>query len=162
MDLPLFLRSIDALTPWLRRITALSLPGADAAALQAAGLEAEAAMFRATGGVNTHKGALFSFSVLLAALGRYLTEGGDVFAHAAALAAELTPPRDTHGAEGAAFVKEQAAAILAAPPEQRVALTQALDDALIECRLSPGGSADLLALALLLNSSSTVFPSFDR
>ena len=218
MDLPLFLRSIDALTPWLRRITALSLSGADAAALQAAGLEAEAAMFRATGGVNTHKGALFSFSVLLAALGRYLTEGGDVFAHAAALAAELTSPRDTHGAavarhhqvggaraealagfptarkaaellqthdpltvllwlmahtedtnlyhrggaEGAAFVKEQAAAILAAPPEQRVALTQALDDALIDCRLSPGGSADMLALALLLNSSSTVFPSFDR
>ena len=38
-------------------------------------------------------------SVLLAALGRYLTEGGDVFAHAAALAAELTPPRDTHGTE---------------------------------------------------------------
>ena len=68
MDLPLFLRSIDALTPWFRRITALSLSGADAAALQAAGLEAEAAMFRATGGVNTHKGALFSFSVLLAAL----------------------------------------------------------------------------------------------
>lgn len=218
MDLPLFLRSIDALTPWLRRITALSLSGADAAALQAAGLKAEAAMFRATGGVNTHKGALFSFSVLLAALGRYLTEGGDVFAHAAALAAELTPPRDTHGAEvarrhqvggaraealagfptarkaaellqthdpltallwlmahtedtnlyhrggaeGAAFVKEQATAILATPPEQRVALTQALDDALIECRLSPGGSADLLALALLLNSSSTVFPSFNR
>ena len=63
MDLPLFLRSIDALTPWFRRITALSLSGADAAALQAAGLEAEAAMFRATGGVNTHKGALFSFSV---------------------------------------------------------------------------------------------------
>ena len=208
MDLPLFLRSIDALTPWLRRITALSLSGADAAALQAAGLEAEAAMFRATGGVNTHKGALFSFSVLLAALGRYLTEGGDVFAHAAALAAELTPPRDTHGAavarrhqvggaraealagfptarkaaellqthdpltvllwlmahtedtnlyhrggaEGAAFVKEQAAAILAAPPEQRVALTQALDDALIDCRLSPGGSADLLALAMFLSS----------
>ena len=206
MDLPLFLRSIDALTPWFRQITALSLCGADAAALQAAGREAEATMFRATGSVNTHKGALFSFSVLLAALGRCLTEGGDVFAHAAALAAELTPPRDTHGAavarrhqvggaraealagfpaarkaaallqahdpltallwlmahtedtnlyhrggaEGAAFVKEQAAAILAAPPEQRVALTQALDEALIDRWLSPGGSADLLALALFL------------
>ena len=206
MDLPLFLRSIDALTPYFRQITALSLSGADAAALQAAGLEAETAMFRATGGVNTHKGALFSFSVLLAALGRYLTEGGDVFAYAAALAAELTPPRDTHGAavaqrhqvggaraevlagfptarkaaellqthdpltallwlmahtedtnlyhrggvEGAVFVKEQAAAILAAPPEQRIALTQALDDALIDRWLSPGGSADLLALALFL------------
>ena len=206
MDLSLFLRSIGALTPWLRRITALSLCGADAAALQAAGREAEAAMFRATGDVNTHKGALFSFSVLLAALGRYLTEGGDVFAHAAALAAELTPPRDTHGAavaqrhqvggaraealagfptarkavellqtydpltallwlmahtedtnlyhrggaEGAAFVKVQAAAILAAPPEQRTALMQVLDDALIDHWLSPGGSADLLALALFL------------
>lgn len=207
MDLPLFLRSIDALTPYFRQITALSLSGADAAALQAAGLEAEAAMFRTTGGVNTHKGALFSFSVLLAALGRYLSDGGDVFAHAAALAAELTPPQDTHGAavaahhqvggarsealagfptarqasvllqthdlltallwlmahtedtnlyhrggaEGAAFVKEQAAAILAVPPEQRVTLTQALDDALIGRWLSPGGSADLLALALFLN-----------
>lgn len=63
MDLPLFLRSIGALTPWLRRITALSLSGADAAALQAAGLEAETAMFQATGGVNIHKGgAVLLFS----------------------------------------------------------------------------------------------------
>ena len=210
MDLSLFLRSIDALTPWFRQITALSLCGADAAALQAAGREAEAAMFRATGGVNTHKGALYSFSVLLAALGRCLTEGGDVFAHAAALAAELTPPQGTHGAavaichnvggarteallgfptaqkaaallqahdpltallwlmahtedtnlyhrggaEGAAFVKVQTAAILAAPMERRIALTQALDEALIDRWLSPGGSADLLALALFLGKSS--------
>ena len=208
MDLPLFLRSIDALTPYFRQITALSLSGADAAALQAAGLAAEAAMFRTTGGVNTHKGALFSFSVLLAALGRCLAEGGDVFAHAAALTAELTPPQNTNGsavalrhqvggaraealagfptarkaaallqthdpltvllwllahtedtnlyyrggAEGAAFVKAQAAAILAAPPKQRAALAQALDDALISRWLSPGGSADLLALALFLRS----------
>ena len=208
MDLPLFLRSIDALTPYFRQITALSLSGGDAAALQAAGLEAETAMFRATGGVNTHKGALFSFSVLLAALGRRLTEGGDVFAHAAALTAELTPPQDTHGAavavrhqvggaraealagfptarmaagilqahdplttllwlmahtedtnlyhrggaEGAAFVKARSAAILAVPVEQRIALTQALDDALIDHWLSPGGSADLLALALFLRT----------
>ena len=206
MDLSLFLRSIDALTPWFRQITALSLCGADAAALQEAGREAEAAMFRATGGVNTHKGALYSFSVLLAALGRCLTEGGDVFAHAAALAAELTPPQGTHGAavaichnvggaraeallgfptaqkaaallqahdpltallwlmthtedtnlyhrggaEGAAFVRVQSAAILAAPMERRIALTQALDEVLIDRWLSPGGSADLLALALFL------------
>ena len=206
MDLPLFLCSIDALTPWFRRITALSLSGAGAAALQTAGLAAEAAMFRATGGVNTHKGELFSFSVLLAALGRYLTEGGDMFTYAAALAAELTPPQNTHGAavavrhqvggarfealagfptarkaaallqthdpltvllwlmahtedtnlyhrggtEGAAFVKAQAAAILTAPPERRAALAQALDDTLIDRWLSPGGCADLLALALFL------------
>ena len=218
MDLPLFLRRIDALTPYFRQITALSLSGADAAALQAAGLEAEAAMFRTAGGVNTHKGALFSFSVLLAALGRRLAEGGDVFAHAAALAAELTPPQDTHGAavaahhqvggarsealagfptarkaaallqthdpltallwlmahtedtnlyhrggaEGAAFVKAQAAAILAAPPKQRTTLTQALDDALIDRWLSPGGSADLLAMALFLNNYFTAFHFFGK
>ena len=208
MDLPLFLRSIDALTPYFRQITALSLSGADAAALQAAGREAEAAMFRATGGVNTHKGALFSFSVLLSALGRCLTEGGDVFTRAAALAAELTPPQNTHGAavtarhqvggaraealagfptarkaagvlqthdalttllwlmahtedtnlyhrggaDGASFVKARSAAILAAPAERRIALTQALDDTLIDRWLSPGGSADLLALALFLRT----------
>ena len=218
MDLPLFLRSIDALTPYFRQITALSLSGADAAALQAAGLAAEAAMFRTTDGVNTHKGALFSFSVLLAALGRCLAEGGDVFAHAAALVAELTPPQNTNGsavalrhqvggarsealagfptarkaavllqthdpltvllwlmahtedtnlyyrggAEGAAFVKAQAAAILAAPPKQRAALAQALDDALISRWLSPGGSADLLAMALFLNNFFTAFHFFGK
>ncbi len=219
MDLPLFLCSIDALTPWFRRITALSLSGAGAAALQTAGLAAEAAMFAATGGVNTHKGALFSFSVLLAALGRCLSEGGDVFAHAAALTAELTPPQNTNGAavalrhqvggaraealagfptarkaarllqahdpltvllwlmahtedtnlyhrggvEGATFVKSQAAAILAAPPEQRAALALAMDDTLIDRWLSPGGSADLLALALFLRSlPPTLIPSWNR
>ena len=218
MDLSLFLRSIDALTPYFRQITALSLSGADAAALQAAGLEAEAAMFRATGGVNTHKGALFSFSVLLAALGRCLAEGGDVFAHAAALTAELTPPQNTNGsavalrhqvggaraealagfptarkaaallqtqdpltvllwlmahtedtnlyhrggAEGAALVKVRSAAILAAPPEQHTALTLAMDDTLIGSWLSPGGSADLLALALFLNNFFTAFHFFGK
>ena len=175
-------------------------------------------MFRATGGVNTHKGALFSFSVLLAALGRCLAEGGDVFAHAAALAAELTPPQDTHGAavaahhqvggarsealagfptarkaaallqthdpltallwlmahtedsnlyhrggvEGAAFVKARSAAILAAPVERRISLAQALDDALISRWLSPGGCADLLALALFLNNFFTAFHFFGK
>ena len=218
MDLSLFLRSIDALTPYFRQITALSLSGADAAALQAAGLEAEAAMFRTTGGVNTHKGALFSFSVLLAALGRCLAEGGDVFAHAAALTAELTPPQNTNGsavalrhqvggaraealagfptarkaaallqtqdpltvllwlmahtedtnlyhrggAEGAALVKVRSAAILAAPPEQHTALTLAMDDTLIGSWLSPGGSADLLALALFLNNFFTAFHFFGK
>ena len=206
MDFPLFLRSIDALTPWFRRMAALGMAGADADALQAAGLEAEAAMFRATGGVNTHKGALFSFAVLLSSLGRCLTVGGDVFDRSAALTAALLPPQGTNGAavalrhqvggaraealagfptgrqaaavlresdpltallwlmahtedsnlyhrggaEGAAFVKARSAAILEAPPEQRVALTQALDDALIDRWLSPGGCADLLALALFL------------
>lgn len=206
MDLPLFLRSIRVLTPYFRQMTALGLAGAPAIRLQALGVEAEAAMLRATGGVNTHRGALFSFSVLLSALGQCLVSGGEVFSRAACLSAHLTPPRNTHGtavaaryrtggargealagfptakkaadlletrdpltvllwlmahtedsnlyyrggAEGAAFVKARAAQLLAAPPEQRAALTRALDEALIARRLSPGGCADLLALALFL------------
>ena len=206
MDLPLFLRSIDVLTPYFRQMTMLGLTGADAAQLQALGVEAEVAMFRATGGVNTHKGALFSFSVLLSALGRSLTMGGNVFSHAAAITAQLTPPKHTNGtavaeryqvggaraeamagfptvrqaaallehhdpltvllwlmahtedsnlyhrggADGAAFVKQQAAAILQAPPENRPVQVEALDQALIARKLSPGGCADLLALALFL------------
>ena len=206
MDLPLFLRSIDVLTPYFRQMTMLGLTGADAAQLQALGVEAESAMFRATGGVNTHKGALFSFSVLLSALGRSLTMGGNVFSHAAAITAQLAPPKHTNGtavaeryqvggaraeamagfptvrqaaallehhdpltvllwlmahtedsnlyhrggADGAAFVKQQAAAILQAPPENRPAQAEALDQALIVWKLSPGGCADLLALALFL------------
>ena len=206
MDLPLFLRSIDVLTPYFRQMTMLGLMGADAVQLQALGVEAEAAMFCATGGVNTHKGALFSFSVLLSALGHSLTMGGNVFSHAAAITAQLAPPKHTNGtavaeryqiggaraeamagfptvqqaaallehhdpltvllwlmahtedsnlyhrggAEGAAFVKQQAAAILQAPPESRPAQAEVLDQALIAQQLSPGGCADLLALALFL------------
>lgn len=38
--------------------------------LRRLGLKAEAAMFRATGGVNTHKGAIFAFGLVLGAAGR--------------------------------------------------------------------------------------------
>ena len=54
------------------------------------------------------------------------------------------------GAEGAAFVKQQAAAILQAPPENRLRLAETLDETLIVRKLSPGGCADLLSLALFL------------
>lgn len=206
MDRPLFHRSAGALAPYFRQFAALGMAGASPRELQSLGRQAEHAMLDATGGVNTHKGALFSFAVLLSSLGRCLTVGGDVFDRSAALTAALLPPQGTNGAAvalrhqvggaraealagfptgrqaaavlresdpltallwlmahtedsnlyhrggatGAAFVKEQAAAILEAPPERRVMLTQALDDALIDRWLSPGGCADLLALALFL------------
>nr|NLI50912.1 citrate lyase holo-[acyl-carrier protein] synthase [Propionibacterium sp.] len=73
MDLALLLRSADALRDWF---TASWLTGATAsgdddlrARLVTLGLAAEAAMRRVTGGVNTHKGALFGVGLLLAALG---------------------------------------------------------------------------------------------
>ena len=66
------------------------------------------------------------------------------------------------GVEGAAFVKARSAAILAAPVERRISLAQALDDALISRWLSPGGCADLLALALFLNNFFTAFHFFGK
>ena len=97
MDLPLFRRSAAALEPYFCRFVSLGMAGASPAELQALGREAEHAMLTATGGVNTHKGALYSFALLLSALGRSLTEGGDPFHTAAAIADALPPASGTHG-----------------------------------------------------------------
>ena len=164
-------------------------------------------MRSATGGVNTHKGAVYCFGLLLAAIGSRLIRGGDVFETAAALAwAGIPPAEDTHGSQakflygasgargealagfpharqaqafmhshgvhgalltllaevedtnllhrggrdGLRFVQEEAGRILSAHETAWPALLERLDDACIARNLSPGGSADLLALALLL------------
>ena len=57
------------------------------------------------------------------------------------------------GAEGAQLVRSRAADILAAPASEREARTRRLDMELIERNLSPGGSADLLAMAFFLEKA---------
>ena len=57
------------------------------------------------------------------------------------------------GAEGAQLVRSRAADILAAPASEREARTRRLDAELIERNLSPGGSADLLAMAFFLEKA---------
>ena len=101
MDLQLFHRSAAALAPYFREAAALGLAADDCMpALQRAGLRAEEAMLAATGGVNTHRGAIYAFGLTLAALGGVLARGGDLFARAAALAAAGLPPSSaTHGAQ---------------------------------------------------------------
>ena len=76
MDLETFGRSIDALTPyWGRcfsvgRETAGDPPEETFRRLRIIGREAEAAMLTATGGVNTHKGAVFTLGAVCGAAGR--------------------------------------------------------------------------------------------
>ena len=76
MDIFTFAASTAALMPYFARCAGI---GYDTAArpaeetflaLRPEGMRAEAAMLEATGGVNTHKGAIFSMGVLAAAVGR--------------------------------------------------------------------------------------------
>lgn len=69
MDARTFLRSLFALRHYFPRIAQLGLDGAGFAALQAAGIEAERRMLRATQGINTHRGAIFGLGLLCAAAG---------------------------------------------------------------------------------------------
>lgn len=209
MDVPLFERSAHALRPCFEEFVRLGLQGASPAALQQAGVRAEQAMFAATGGVNTHKGAIYSGALLLHAAGRLLSgeEEGDLCELAAQTAAAIPAPTGTHGAavraqcggirteavsgyptaqavlrqlrqsgpldalllsmsrlddstlwhrggaEGAQLVRSRAADILAAPASEREARTRRMDAELIERNLSPGGSADLLAMAFFLEKA---------
>lgn len=69
MDARTFLRSLFALRHYFPRIAQLGFDGAGFAALQGAGIEAERRMLCATGGVNTHRGAIFGLGLLSAAAG---------------------------------------------------------------------------------------------
>ena len=76
MDYPLFVRSAKALRPYFAQAHALGqsthglVPEQVFARLRPLGLRAEQDMLRATAGVNTHKGLIFSMGLFCAALGR--------------------------------------------------------------------------------------------
>lgn len=222
MDRDTFLRSAAALEPWFQsmaergRAFPEEAPAALFAALRSVGMQAEQAMYTATGGVNTHKGALFSLGLLCAACGRLtaqsrpltaeslcglsakmtagitareLTGEGThgLAAHAAygargvrgeaesgfASVRELALPhlgeengpylallhliahvRDTNvlhraGEEGLAWLQARAAALLT---DFSLSALEALDRDCIARNISPGGSADLLAIAFFLEA----------
>lgn len=83
MDISTFVASTAALVPYFRRCvqigweTRLCKPETTFLQLRQAGLEAEQAMFRATKGINTHKGAIFTLGILCGAVGRHWSPGLD-------------------------------------------------------------------------------------
>ena len=196
--------------------------------LKEAGIEAEKEMFKATGGVNTHKGAVYSLGLLCGALGRLydannlITDVDKVLATASELCKEaanadlekasgktageklykelkikgirgeaaagfpsvknialptfekalsdgksqndsaiicllslIASVEDTNlykrgGKEGAAFAKSFAQRLLKEKLSERA--LEEMDREFIKRNLSPGGSADLLAITLFLHS----------
>lgn len=69
MDAAMMDRSADALQPFLADLAQAGVAGAGMDRLRAIGTEAEAAMMATTGGVNTHRGAIFGMGLLCASAG---------------------------------------------------------------------------------------------
>ncbi len=97
MDVFTFVDSACALRPYFETCARIGRAhrGGDAAAcfdaLRVPGLEAEAAMKAATGGVNTHKGAIFSLGIYCAALG--MGDAGEASEATLARCGEMTRAR---------------------------------------------------------------------
>ncbi len=104
MDYGTMVRSIEALRPCFIRLALMGwkkeLPTAED--IITLGLEAEKAMFKATGGINTHKGALFSLGLMTVAACHELYVHGSVrsdalAANIKALAGQFPYDEGTHG-----------------------------------------------------------------
>jgi triphosphoribosyl-dephospho-CoA synthase len=69
MDAGTLRRGATALGPYLCALTEAGAQDCDMGRLRVIGMEAEAAMLEATGGINTHRGAIFGLGLLCAAAG---------------------------------------------------------------------------------------------
>lgn len=92
MDYSTFIRSIAAISPYFSAAAAIGcrakhIDGDTLCVLRPVGIECEKAMFDATGGVNTHKGAIFSLGIVAAAAGYCRRNLNDLSADAVCSAA---------------------------------------------------------------------------
>jgi len=143
MDATTFLRSLFSLRHYFYRISLAGMDDASFAHLKQLGIGAEAAMMRATGGINTHRGAIFSLGLLCAAAGTMHAQGATPDAATlratmlsqwgSALAAHATPNASTlaeapHASRTArtVFADAPAAMSLTAAPEAAAAMSHGL------------------------------------
>ncbi len=100
MDHSLMSRSIDVLLPVFVRLAKLPVD-ATVDSIREIGIDGEHAMFAATNGVNTHRGALFSLGLAVVAASRlsFPFTRDDLQQKIMELAAQFPRPSDTHGAE---------------------------------------------------------------
>ena len=105
MDYATMQRSIIALRPYFTQLAVMSssniLP--EASQLQQLGIDAEKTMLKATGGVNTHRGALFSMGLAVVAACHVVATGrsGDILDQwsktVASIAAQMNGCNGSHG-----------------------------------------------------------------
>ncbi|MHC1719309.1 MAG: citrate lyase holo-[acyl-carrier protein] synthase [Clostridiaceae bacterium] len=219
MDVALFELSADSLHSYFEESLLLGAAEKNCMhKLQEAGVAAESRMLQTTNGVNTHKGAIYSFGIILASLGNYLVRGDDIFLQASSLArSAFVSDHKTHGREvfrkygirgareeaeaglpsarkaylflkqsdgdilstllhliaecpdtnlvyrggleGLTYAQDWAKFVLSHPVFLRPWLARHMDHAFISKNLSPGGCADLLALALFLRKADRLIVS---
>lgn len=224
-----FVSSADAIAPYFEKMALAALMNHELSAdklmtmLRKIGVEAEEAMFKASGGANTHKGAIYSMGLLLAGAALALRRESDLLEEAQTLAQShaekdyanaknnpqshgeklfvqfgvrgargeaangfphavkaagyideflsrgyeqntayaLTLPKimaeleDTNilhrgGKEALLFAQANARMIDSLPIDSRFVGLRALDAEFVQRNISPGGSADVLATAILL------------
>lgn len=98
MDISTFIASANALEPYFRECVKIGqdtqnlTPEDTFSLLRQAGISAERTMYNATGGINTHKGIIYTFGVLCGSLGRLWTPEAPIAETAALLSecAQLT------------------------------------------------------------------------
>lgn len=87
MDARTFVRSLFSLRQYFPHLARLGSAGSGFERLERAGMAAEARMLAATGGINTHRGAVFCLGLLCASAGSLAARGAPL--QAAALRREL-------------------------------------------------------------------------
>ena len=87
MDARTFMRSLFSLRRYFPSLASLGAAGATFEVLEHAGIAAETRMLAATGGINTHRGAVFCLGLLCASAGSVAAQGAPL--HATALQREL-------------------------------------------------------------------------